>query len=236
MIDISNVPKEARQFGIFTITEMDDIPFMSFVDEFNEEYVFHENAFIEFNDLFSDPSKLNRIQEKMTFDEAAKELTRLMNEFFERNTSEDEEGDQYHTIDIDPNENDEEPHTSGDDLDENSDKEYDTDYEGTMLLNKSNYYINFSNLELKNCEELITMRKHIYDMASEWYSGNVINPSEMIENLKFIFDFNQIELDLSAYNVEGNKNKMVSILLFNALSYIDSLIIGIQHNHINDHT
>lgn len=232
MIDISNVPKEARQFGIFTITEMDDIPFMFFVDEFNEEYVFHENAFIEFDDLFSDPSKLNRIQEKMTFDEAAKELTRLMNEFFERNTSEDEEGDQYHTIDIDPNENDAEPN----DLDEDSDKEYDTDYEGTMLLNKSNYYINFSNLELKNCEELITMRKRIYDMASDWYSGNVMNASEMIENLKFIFDFNQIDLDLSVYNVEGNKNKKISILLFNALSYIDSLIIGIQHNHINDHT
>lgn len=232
MIDISNVNKEARQFGIFTVTEMDDVPFMSYVDDDNEEYVFHENTFIEFDDLFSDPSKLNRIQEKMTFDEAVKELTRLMNEFFEKNSSEDEEGDQYHTIDIDPNENDAEPN----DLDENSDKEYDTDYEGTMLLNKSNYYINFSNLELKNCEELITMRKRICDMASDWYSGNVMNTSDMIGNLKFIFDFNQIDLDLSAYNVEGNKNKMVSILLFNALSYIDSLIIGIQHNHIKDNT
>lgn len=232
MIDISNVNKEARQFGIFTVTEMDDVPFMSYVDDDNEEYVFHENTFIEFDDLFSDPSKLNRIQEKMTFDEAVKELTRLMNEFFEKNSSEDEEGDQYHTIDIDPNENDAEPN----DLDENSDKEYDTDYEGTMLLNKSNYYINFSNLELKNCEELITMRKRIYDMASDWYSGNVMNTSEMIENLKFIFDFNQIDLDLSAYNVEGNKSKMISILLFNALSYIDSLIMGIQHNHIKDNT
>ena len=230
MIDISNVNKESRQFGIFTVTEMDDVPFMSYVDEFNEQYVFHENTFIEFNDLFTDPSKLNFIKRDMTFDEAVKELTRLMNEFFEKNSSDDEEGDQYHTIDIDPNANGE----TSDDLSENGDAEYDTRYEGTMILNKSNYYINFSNLACKDCEALLTMREHIYHMASEWYSGNVINPSEMIENLKFIFDFNQIDLDLSEYNVEGNNSKRISILLFNALSYIDSLIIGIQHNHIND--
>ena len=128
MIDISNVNKESRQFGIFTVTEMDDVPFMSYVDEFNEEYVFHENTFIEFSDLFTDPSKLNFIKRDMTFDEAVKELTRLMNEFFEKNSSDDEEGDQYHTIDVDPNANDE----ASDDLGENGDKEYDTRYEGTM--------------------------------------------------------------------------------------------------------
>lgn len=231
MIDISNVDKEARQFGVFTVAELDDIPFMSYVDEFNEEYVFHENTFIEIEDLSLDSSKVNHIKREMTFNEAAKELARLMNEFFEKNSSEDEEGDQYHTIDIDPNANDE----ASDDLGENSDTEYDTRYEGTMILNKSNYYINFSNLACKDCEALLTMRKHIYDMASEWYSGNVVNPTEMIENLKFIFDFNQIDLDLSEYNVEGNNSKRISILLFNALSYIDSLIIGIQHNHIKDH-
>ena len=190
MIDISNVDKEARQFGIFTITEMDGIPFMSYVDEENDEYVLYENAFINFDELFSDASNLNHIKRDMTFEEASEELSRLTQEFFDKH-EEDNEGDQYHTVSIDPNDN----------TDVDMNKTY-NDYEKTLLINKSNFYINFDNLTKKDLEPLMEARKQIFNMANDWYIG-VADVLEIVEDLKRFFGSSNINIDLSEYDAEN---------------------------------
>ena len=65
------------------------------------------------------------------------------------------------------------------------------------------------------------------DMASDWYGG-VVESRIVLKDLMNIFEINNIKVDISEWNAENDIDKKCSIMLLNALSYVDSIIIGIQ--------
>jgi hypothetical protein len=125
--------------------------------------------------------------------------------------STENEGDQYHTINL----NLETGETK---------KKFHSDYYGTLLLNKNNYGINVQSLSDEDCNELMKVRGKIADMASDWYGG-AVEGDVVLKDIMSIFELNNIQVDISEYQ----KAKEVDIMLFDILSYIDSVIIAIQH-------
>lgn len=198
IIDESNVNKEERNFGIGNVIE---VPFIIYREpEDDDIYMYYNGAF-----MIDDGEMIEIVKEGMTFQEAFDEVLQLRKDYVE---STENEGDQYHTVDVDPGE---------------SEKEFPSDYYGTLLLNENNYGINVQSLSDEDCNELMKVRGRIAKMAYDWYRGKV--ESEVIlDDIKYIFDLNNIQIDISEYQ----KEKEVDIMLFNVLSYIDSVIIAIQ--------
>ena len=105
-----------------------------------------------------------------------------------------------------------------------SEKVFPAEYYGTLLLNKDNYGINVQYLSDEDCDELMKVRGKIADMASDWYGG-AVDGDVVLKDIMSIFELNNIQIDISEYQ----KAKEVDIMLFDILSYIDSVIIAIQH-------
>jgi hypothetical protein len=157
--------------------------------------------------MIDDGEMIEIVKEGMTFQEAFDEVLQLRKDYVE---STENEGDQYHTINLNLE--------TGE-----TEKEFHSDYYGTLLLNKNNYGINVQALSDEDCSELMKVRGRIAKMAYDWYRGKV--KSEVIlDDIKYIFDLNNIQIDISEYQ----KEKEVDLMLFNVLSYIDSVIIAIQ--------
>ena len=211
ILDESNVNKEEKQFGVGLAA---GIPFLIYRHPTDDDiYMYYQDAFsIDDNELISDI-----VKEEMTFQEAYDEVLSMRKKYMEdetnfENTDESisTSGDQYHTIDLNPE--------SGE-----TEKEFRSDYYGTLLLNENNYGINVQALSDEDCSELMKVRGRIAKMAYDWYRGKV--KSEVIlDDIKYIFDLNNIQIDISEYQ----KEKEVDLMLFNVLSYIDSVIIAIQ--------
>lgn len=201
IIDESNVNKEERNFGIGNVIE---VPFIIYREpEDDDIYMYYNGAF-----MIDDGEMVEIVKEDMTFQEAFDEVLQLRKDYVE---STENEGDQYHTINI----NLETGETK---------KEFHSDYYGTLLLNKDNYFINAQSLSEEDCNELMKVRGKIADMASDWYGG-VVEGDVVLKDIMSIFELNNIQIDISEYQ----KAKEVDIMLFDILSYIDSVIIAIQH-------
>lgn len=199
IIDVSNVNKEERNFGIGDIME---VPFVIYREpEDDDIYMYYNEAF-----MIDDGEMVEIVKEDMTFQEAFDEVLQLRKDYVE---STENEGDQYHTVDVDPGE---------------SEKMFPVEYYGTLLLNKDNYGINVQSLSEKDCNELMKVRGKIADMASDWYGG-AVEGDVVLKDIMSIFELNNIQIDISEYQ----KEKEVDLMLFNVLSYIDSVIIAIQH-------
>lgn len=201
IIDESNVNKEERNFGIGKVME---VPFVIYREPDDDDiYMYYNEAF-----MIDDGEMLEIIKEDMTFQEAFDEVLQMRKDYVESTTN---EGDQYHTIDLDPNEDE-------------TEKGFPFEYYGTLLLNKNNYGIDVQSLSEKDCGKLMEIRGKIADMASDWYGG-AVEGEVVLKDIMSIFDLNNIQIDISEYQ----KEKEVDIMLFNVLSYIDSVIIAIQH-------
>ena len=199
IIDESNVNKEERNFGIGNVIE---VPFIIYREPYDDDiYMYYNGAF-----MIDDGEMIEIVKEDMTFQEAFDEVLQLRKDYVE---STENEGDQYHTVDVDPGE---------------SEKEFPAEYYGTLLLNKDNYYINTQYLSEEDCGKLMEVRGKIADMASDWYGG-AVEGDVILKDIMSIFELNNIQIDISEYQ----KEKEVDIMLFNILSYIDSVIIAIQH-------
>jgi hypothetical protein len=200
IIDESNVNKEERNFGIGNVIE---VPFIIYREPDDDDiYMYYNGAF-----MIDDGEMIEIVKEGMTFQEAFDEVLQLRKDYVE---STENEGDQYHTINLNLE--------TGE-----TEKEFHSDYYGTLLLNKNNYGINVQSLSEEDCDELMKVRGRIAKMAYDWYRGKV--KSEVIlDDIKYIFDLNNIQIDISEYQ----KEKEVDLMLFNVLSYIDSVIIAIQ--------
>lgn len=200
IIDESNVNKEERNFGIGNVIE---VPFIIYREpEDDDIYMYYNGAF-----MIDDGEMIEIVKEDMTFQEAFDEVLQLRKDYVE---STENEGDQYHTINLNLE--------TGE-----TEKEFRSDYYGTLLLNENNYGINVQSLSDEDCSELMKVRGRIAKMAYDWYRGKV--KSEVIlDDIKYIFDLNNIQIDISEYQ----KEKEVDLMLFNILSYIDSVIIAIQ--------
>jgi hypothetical protein len=200
IIDESNVNKEERNFGIGNVIE---VPFIIYREPDDDDiYMYYNGAF-----MIDDGEMIEIVKEGMTFQEAFDEVLQLRKDYVE---STENEGDQYHTINLNLE--------TGE-----TEKEFHSDYYGTLLLNKNNYGINVQALSDEDCSELMKVRGRIAKMAYDWYRGKV--KSEVIlDDIKYIFDLNNIQIDISEYQ----KEKEVDLMLFNVLSYIDSVIIAIQ--------
>jgi hypothetical protein len=200
IIDESNVNKEERNFGIGNVIE---VPFIIYREPDDDDiYMYYNGAF-----MIDDGEMIEIVKEGMTFQEAFDEVLQLRKDYVE---STENEGDQYHTINLNLE--------TGE-----TEKEFHSDYYGTLLLNKNNYGINVQSLSDEDCNELMKVRGRIAKMAYDWYRGKV--KSEVIlDDIKYIFDLNNIQIDISEYQ----KEKEVDLMLFNVLSYIDSVIIAIQ--------
>ena len=199
IIDESNVNKEERNFGIGKVM---DVPFVIYREPDDDDiYMYYNEAF-----MIDDNEMIEIVKEELTFQEAVDEVLQMRKDYVE---STNNEGDQYHTIDLDPGE---------------SEKEFPSDYYGTLLLNENNYGINVQSLSNEDCDELMKVRGRIAKMAHDWYRGKV--KSEVIlGDIKYIFDLNNIQINISEYQ----KEKEVDLMLFNVLSYIDSVIIAIRY-------
>lgn len=224
IIDESNVNKEEKLFGICKIAEM---PFVSYRDpEDDQVYVYYEDSFVILDEDIG-----TVVEEEMTFDEAISKAVELRQKCF-NNNDDDEEGDQYHTISIDPNDADDEEESS-ESIDNSISDEY--KYFSTSLVNKFNYIIKVDSLTQDDCDTLMEVRKSIVKMANDWYDEDkVVDSFNMWSQLNNIFELNHITIDLSKYNAEENIQKKLDIMLFNALSYIDNMIIAIQHKMLDD--
>lgn len=199
IIDVSNVNKEERNFGIGDIME---VPFVIYREpEDDDIYMYYNGAF-----MIDDGEMVEIVKEDMTFQEAFDEVLQMRKDYVE---STENEGDQYHTVDVDPGE---------------SEKVFPVEYYGTLLLNKDNYGINVQSLSEKDCNELMHVRGKVADMASDWYGG-AVDGDVVLKDIMSIFELNNIQIDISEYQ----KGKEVDLMLFNVLSYIDSVIIAIQH-------
>lgn len=199
IIDESNVNKEERNFGIGKVVE---VPFVIYREPDDDDiYMYYNDAF-----MIDDNEMIEIIKEGMTFQEAVDEVLQMRKDYVESTKN---EGDQYHTIDLDPGE---------------SEKEFPSEYYGTLLLNKSNYALDVQSLSEEDCSELMKVRGKIADMASDWYGG-IVEGEVILKDIMSIFELNNIQIDISEYQ----KEKEVDIMLFNVLSYIDSVIIAIRH-------
>ena len=199
IIDESNVNKEERNFGIGNVIE---VPFIIYREPDDDDiYMYYNGAF-----MIDDGEMVEIVKEDMTFQEAFDEVLQLRKDYVE---STENEGDQYHTVDVDPGE---------------SEKVFPAEYYGTLLLNKDNYGINVQSLSDEDCDELMKVRGKITDMASDWYGG-AVGGDVVLKDIMSIFELNNIQIDISEYQ----KAKEVDIMLFDILSYIDSVIIAIQH-------
>jgi hypothetical protein len=199
IIDESNVNKEERNFGIGNLME---VPFVIYREPDDDDiYMYYNEAF-----MIDDNEMIEIVKEDMTFQEAVDEVLQMRKDYVE---STNNEGDQYHTIDLNPNE---------------TEKEFHSDYYGTLLLNENNYGINVQSLSEEDCDELMKVRGKIADMASDWYGG-AVGGDVVLKDIMSIFELNNIQIDISEYQ----KAKEVDIMLFDILSYIDSVIIAIQH-------
>ena len=212
ILDESNVNKEEKQFGVGLAA---GIPFLIYRHPTDDDiYMYYQDAFsIDDNELISDI-----VKEEMTFQEAYDEVLSMRKKYMEdetnfENTDESisTSGDQYHTIDLNLE--------SGE-----TEKEFPSEYYGTLLLNKDNYGINVQSLSDEDCSELMKVRGKIADMASDWYGG-AVEGAVVLKDIMSIFELNNIQIDISEYQ----KAKEVDIMLFDILSYIDSVIIAIQH-------
>lgn len=208
IIDESNVNKEERNFGIGKVME---VPFVIYREPDDDDiYMYYNEAF-----MIDDGEMLEIIKEDMTFQEAFDEVLQMRKDYVESTTN---EGDQYHTIDLDPNEDE-------------TEKGFPFEYYGTLLLNKNNYGIDVQSLSEKDCGKLMEIRGKIADMASDWYGG-AVEGEVVLKDIMSIFDLNNIQIDISEYQ----KEKEVDIMLFNVLSYIDSVIIAIRHKMLTNPT
>ena len=201
IIDESNVNKEERNFGIGKVME---VPFVIYREPDDDDiYMYYNEAF-----MIDDNEMIEIVKEDMTFQEAVDEVLQMRKDYVE---STNNEGDQYHTIDLDPNETE-------------TEKEFHSDYYGTLLLNKSNYALDVQSLSEEDCNELMKVRGKIADMANDWYGG-IVEGEVVLKDIMSIFELNNIQIDISEYQ----KEKEVDLMLFNVLSYIDSVIIAIRH-------
>ena len=201
IIDESNVNKEERNFGIGNVIE---VPFIIYREPDDDDiYMYYNGAF-----MIDDGEMIEIVKERMTFQEAFDEVLQLRKDYVE---STENEGDQYHTINLNLE--------SGE-----TEKEFPSEYYGTLLLNKDNYGINVQSLSDEDCSELMKVRGKIADMASDWYGG-AVEGAVVLKDIMSIFELNNIQIDISEYQ----KAKEVDIMLFDILSYIDSVIIAIQH-------
>lgn len=201
IIDESNVNKEERNFGIGKVME---VPFVIYREPDDDDiYMYYNEAF-----MIDDNEMIEIVKEDMTFQEAVDEVLQMRKDYVE---STNNEGDQYHTIDLDPNETE-------------TEKEFHSDYYGTLLLNKSNYALDVQSLSEEDCRELMKVRGKIADMANDWYGG-IVEGEVVLKDIMSIFELNNIQIDISEYQ----KEKEVDLMLFNVLSYIDSVIIAIRH-------
>lgn len=201
IIDESNVNKEERNFGIGNVIE---VPFIIYREPDDDDiYMYYNGAF-----MIDDGEMIEIVKERMTFQEAFDEVLQLRKDYVE---STENEGDQYHTINLNLE--------SGE-----TEKEFPSEYYGTLLLNKDNYGINVQSLSDEDCSELMKVRGKIANMASDWYGG-AVEGAVVLKDIMSIFELNNIQIDISEYQ----KAKEVDIMLFDILSYIDSVIIAIQH-------
>ena len=202
IIDESNVSKEERNFGIGNI--MEEVPFVIYREPNDDDiYIYYNESFV-----IDDEAIVEVVKEDMTFQEAFDEVLQLRKDYVE---STENEGDSYHTINLNLE--------SGE-----TEKVFPSEYYGTLLLNKNNYGIDVQSLSEEDCSKLLQVRGKIADMASDWYGGEV-ESEVVLKDIMSIFELNNIQIDISEYQ----KEKEVEIMLFNVLSYIDSVIIAIQH-------
>lgn len=221
ILDESNVNKEEKQFGVGLAA---GIPFLIYRHPTDDDiYLYYQDAFsIDDNELISDI-----VKEELTFQEAYDEVLSMRKKYMEdetnfENTDESisTSGDQYHTIDIDPNQ----PDRNIPEVEVSNTVHYDR----SMMLNKDNYYITTDTLSKEDIDTIMNFRGRILDMASDWFGGDV--RSDVVRNdlMKF-FEEQHIHVDISEWLPKHDFNKEISILLLNALSYIDGVIIAAQH-------
>ena len=170
IIDESNVNKEERNFGIGNVIE---VPFIIYREPDDDDiYMYYNGAF-----MIDDGEMIEIVKERMTFQEAFDEVLQLRKDYVE---STENEGDQYHTINLNLE--------SGE-----TEKEFPSEYYGTLLLNKDNYGINVQSLSDEDCSELMKVRGKIADMASDWYGG-AVEGAVVLKDIMSIFELNNIRL------------------------------------------
>jgi hypothetical protein len=222
ILDESNVNKEANDFGVGLAA---GIPFLIYRHPTDDDiYLYYQDQFtIDDNELISDI-----VKEEMTFQEAYDEVLSMRKKYMEDETNfanTDESistsGDAYHTIDINP---DQQPNEDIPEAEVSNTVHYDR----SMMLNKDNYYINTDGLSKEDLDACMNFRGRILDMASDWFGGEV--RSDVVRNdLMNFFEEQHIRVDISEWLPKHDFNKEISILLLNALSYMDGVIISTQH-------
>ena len=222
ILDESNVNKEADDFGIGLAA---GIPFLIYRHPTDDDiYLYYQDQFtIDDNELISDI-----VKEEMTFQEAYDEVLSMRKKYMEDETNfanTDESistsGDAYHTIDINP---DQQPN---EDIPE-AEVANTVHYDRSMMLNKDNYYINTDALSKEDLDACMNFRGRILDMASDWFGGEV--RADVVRNdLMNFFNEQNIRVDISEWLPKHDFGKEISILLLNALSYMDGVIIAAQH-------
>lgn len=222
ILDESNVNKEANDFGVGLAA---GIPFLIYRHPTDDDiYLYYQDAFsIDDNELISDI-----VKEEMTFQEAYDEVLSMRKKYMEDETNfanTDESistsGDAYHTIDINP---DQQPNEDIPEAEVSNTVHYDR----SMMLNKDNYYINTDGLSKEDLDACMNFRGRILDMASDWFGGEV--RSDVVRNdLMNFFNEQNIRVDISEWLPKHDFDKEISILLLNALSYMDGVIIATQH-------
>jgi hypothetical protein len=222
ILDESNVNKEANDFGVGLAA---GIPFLIYRHPTDDDiYLYYQDQFtIDDNELISDI-----VKEEMTFQEAYDEVLSMRKAYMEDETNfanTDESistsGDAYHTIDINP---DQQPNEDIPEVEVSNTVHYDR----SMMLNKDNYYINTDGLSKEDLDACMNFRGRILDMASDWFGGEV--RSDVVRNdLMNFFNEQNIRVDISEWLPKHDFNKEISILLLNALSYMDGVIISAQH-------
>lgn len=222
ILDESNVNKEANDFGVGLAA---GIPFLIYRHPTDDDiYLYYQDQFtIDDNELISDI-----VKEEMTFQEAYDEVLSMRKAYMEdetnfENTDESisTSGDQYHTIDIDPNQQ------SAEDIPE-AEVSNTVHYDRSMMLNKDNYYINTEGLSKEDLDACMNFRGRILDMASDWFGGEV-RANVVRNDLMNFFNEQNIRVDISEWLPKHDFEKEISILLLNALSYMDGVIIAAQH-------
>ena len=223
ILDESNVNKEEKQFGVGLAA---GIPFLIYRHPTDDDiYLYYQDQFtIDDNELISDI-----VKEEMTFQEAYDEVLSMRKKYMEDETNfanTDESisasGDQYHTIDLDPDQQ-----QSAEDIPE-AEVSNTVHYDRSMMLNKDNYYINTDGLSKEDLDTCMNFRGRILDMASDWFGGEV--RSDVVRNdLMNFFNEQNIRVDISEWLPKHDFDKEISILLLNALSYMDGVIIAAQH-------
>lgn len=227
ILDLSSIDLTSKQFGVGSAA---DVPFVIYREPKDDDiYMLYNEAFV------IDETNLCEItKEGLTYDEALKEVLDMREQYMKDAFGIDDmpsEGDVYHTIDVNPDDN-ENNETPEEDIPE-VDVAKVPMYEGTLLLNKTNYTLTCGHLNREDADKMMQFRGKLMDMASDWYGG-VVESRVVLKDLMSIFEINNIKVDLSEWNAENDLDKMVSIMLLNALSYTDSIIIGIQRKLLSE--